>query len=74
MRFGKWQEINAQEVPHDRELYCSTTAAIEPKARISGYSSAVPVGLWEKKSVRLNYLFSWRDKGRPQPEQALEQA
>jgi tetratricopeptide (TPR) repeat protein len=26
IRFGKWREIIAQELPHDRELYCSTTA------------------------------------------------
>jgi tetratricopeptide (TPR) repeat protein len=26
MRFGKWQEILDQELPKDRELYCSTTA------------------------------------------------
>lgn len=26
VRFGKWQEIIAQELPKDRELYCSTTA------------------------------------------------
>jgi tetratricopeptide (TPR) repeat protein len=26
IRFGKWREIIAQELPKDRELYCSTTA------------------------------------------------
>jgi tetratricopeptide (TPR) repeat protein len=26
IRFGKWREIIAQELPRDRELYCSTTA------------------------------------------------
>lgn len=26
VRFGKWQEIIDQELPDDRELYCSTTA------------------------------------------------
>jgi tetratricopeptide (TPR) repeat protein len=26
VRFGKWREIIAQELPRDRELYCSTTA------------------------------------------------
>jgi tetratricopeptide (TPR) repeat protein len=26
IRFGKWQEIIAQELPRDRDLYCSTTA------------------------------------------------
>src|SRR4029434_2161674 len=26
IRFGKWPEIIAQELPADRELYCSTTA------------------------------------------------
>ncbi len=26
VRFGKWQEIIAQEMPEDQELYCSTTA------------------------------------------------
>jgi tetratricopeptide (TPR) repeat protein len=26
IRFGKWREIVAQELPRDRELYCSTTA------------------------------------------------
>ena len=26
VRFGKWQEIIAQELPRDPELYCSTTA------------------------------------------------
>jgi len=26
IRFGKWREIIAQELPPDRELYCSTTA------------------------------------------------
>ena len=26
VRFGKWQEIIAQELPQDRALYCSTTA------------------------------------------------
>ena len=26
VRFGKWREIVAQELPQDRELYCSTTA------------------------------------------------
>jgi len=26
VRFGKWREIIAQELPEDRELYCSTTA------------------------------------------------
>ena len=26
VRFGKWQEILDQELPEDRELYCSTTA------------------------------------------------
>jgi tetratricopeptide (TPR) repeat protein len=26
VRFGKWQEIIDQELPKDRELYCSTTA------------------------------------------------
>ena len=26
VRFGKWQEIIDQELPEDRELYCSTTA------------------------------------------------
>jgi tetratricopeptide (TPR) repeat protein len=26
IRFGKWREIIAQELPEDRELYCSTTA------------------------------------------------
>jgi hypothetical protein len=26
IRFGKWREIIAQELPADRELYCSTTA------------------------------------------------
>ena len=26
VRFGKWHEIIAQELPEDRELYCSTTA------------------------------------------------
>ena len=28
VRFGKWQEIIAQELPADQELYCSTTAMI----------------------------------------------
>ena len=28
VRFGKWREIIAQELPHDRELYCSTTAVM----------------------------------------------
>src|SRR5262249_39121590 len=26
IRFGKWREIMAQALPHDRDLYCSTTA------------------------------------------------
>lgn len=26
VRFGKWQEITEQDIPEDRELYCSTTA------------------------------------------------
>ena len=26
IRFGKWREIIAQELPEDRELYCTTTA------------------------------------------------
>src|SRR5258705_12473444 len=26
VRFGKWHEIIAQELPQDRDLYCSTTA------------------------------------------------
>ena len=26
VRFGKWREIIAQELPEDRDLYCSTTA------------------------------------------------
>jgi tetratricopeptide (TPR) repeat protein len=26
VRFGKWREIIAQDLPRDRELYCSTTA------------------------------------------------
>ena len=26
IRFGKWREIIAQELPEDRDLYCSTTA------------------------------------------------
>jgi len=26
VRFGKWREIIAQELPRDRDLYCSTTA------------------------------------------------
>jgi tetratricopeptide (TPR) repeat protein len=26
IRFGKWREILAQELPEDRDLYCSTTA------------------------------------------------
>jgi tetratricopeptide (TPR) repeat protein len=26
IRFGKWHEIIAQELPRDRDLYCSTTA------------------------------------------------
>ena len=28
VRFGKWQDIIAQELPLDRELYCSTTAVM----------------------------------------------
>lgn len=28
VRFGKWREIIAQELPADRDLYCSTTAMI----------------------------------------------
>ena len=28
IRFGKWHEILAQDLPEDRELYCSTTAMI----------------------------------------------
>ncbi len=28
IRFGKWQEIIAQDLPEDRELYCVTTASI----------------------------------------------
>jgi tetratricopeptide (TPR) repeat protein len=28
IRFGKWQEIVAQELPADRDLYCNTTAMI----------------------------------------------
>lgn len=28
VRFGKWREIIAQELPKDRDLYCSTTAMI----------------------------------------------
>jgi tetratricopeptide (TPR) repeat protein len=28
IRFGKWQEIIAQELPRDQELYCSTTAMV----------------------------------------------
>src|SRR3954447_12748034 len=28
IRFGKWHEIVAQELPADRELYCNTTAMI----------------------------------------------
>lgn len=28
VRFGKWHEIIAQELPQDRELYCSTVAMI----------------------------------------------
>ena len=28
IRFGKWHEIVAQELPDDRELYCTTTAMI----------------------------------------------
>src|SRR5256885_14766394 len=26
VRFGKWREIIAQELPKDRDLYCTTTA------------------------------------------------
>ena len=28
IRFGKWQEIIAEELPEDRELYCNTVATI----------------------------------------------
>ncbi len=28
IRFGKWEDIIAQELPEDRELYCTTTAMI----------------------------------------------
>jgi tetratricopeptide (TPR) repeat protein len=28
IRFGKWQEVIAQELPGDRDLYCNTTAMI----------------------------------------------
>ncbi|MCL5778652.1 tetratricopeptide repeat protein [Limibaculum sp. FT325] len=28
IRFGKWREIIAQELPEDRELYCMTTASM----------------------------------------------
>ncbi|MGY4709345.1 tetratricopeptide repeat protein [Mycolicibacterium sp. CBM1] len=28
IRFGRWDELIAEPLPHDRELYCSTTATI----------------------------------------------
>ena len=28
IRFGKWDEILAAPLPHDAELYCTTTAMI----------------------------------------------
>ena len=38
IRFGKWQEIVAQELPKDQVLYCATTAMMR-YARSVAYSA-----------------------------------
>jgi tetratricopeptide (TPR) repeat protein len=53
VRFGKWQEIIAQELPKDRDLYCSTTAMM---LYAKGLAHSVLGQIQEAERVRAAFL------------------
>jgi hypothetical protein len=46
IRFGKWREIIAQELPRDRELYCSRQADGAPRKRRTSRQACVAASSW----------------------------
>ncbi len=53
VRFGKWREIIAQELPGDRDLYCSTTAMM---LYAKGLAHSVLGETEQAKRVRAEFL------------------
>ena len=53
IRFGKWREIIAQELPKDRDLYCSTTAMM---LYAKGVAYAVQGEIAEAEKAREAFL------------------
>ena len=57
IRFGRWEEIIAQEMPEDQELYCVTTAMIR-YAKAVALSSTGDVPAAERESVLFDEALS----------------
>ncbi len=57
IRFGRWEEIIAQELPEDKELYCVTTAMIH-YAKAVAYASMGSVPAAERESARFDEALS----------------
>src|SRR5262249_21920506 len=53
IRFGKWREIIAQELPKDRDLYCTTTAMM---LYAKGVAHAVLGEIAEAEEARAAFL------------------
>lgn len=53
VRFGKWREIIAQELPRDRDLYCATTAMM---LYAKGLAHSVLGEIPEAEAVRKQFL------------------
>jgi len=51
IRFGKWQEIINQELPQDRQLFCTTTAMIH-YAKVVAWAASGNVSEAEKEAIR----------------------
>ena len=57
IRFGKWEEIIAQELPEDKELYCVTTAMIR-YARAVAFASCSDLPAAEHESALFDEALS----------------
>ena len=57
IRFGRWEEIIAQELPEDKELYCVTTAMIR-YARAVALASSGDVAAAENESALFDEALS----------------
>src|SRR5919108_3726075 len=53
VRFGKWREIIAQELPKDRDLYCATTAMM---LYAKGLAHSVLGEIPQAEAVRTQFL------------------